>query len=77
MKTPEDEEFERLLAMQDKKTCACGRAKETEQCPVCSMNALMAKVRNDTLEEVAQKFDRLPFGDTSQSFAIFVREMKK
>jgi hypothetical protein len=41
------------------------------------MNALMVKVRNDTLEEVAQKFDRLPFGDTSQSFAIFVREMKK
>ena len=33
-------------------------------------------VRNETLEEVAKEFDKMPFGDTSASFAIFVRNMK-
>ena len=33
--------------------------------------------RNDVLEEVAKEFDKMKvFGDTAQSFAIFVREMK-
>ena len=35
------------------------------------------KIRNDTLEEVAKKFDKMPFGDTSASFAVYVRSMKK
>ena len=35
------------------------------------------QTRNDTLEEVAQEFDKMKaFGDTSQSFATFVRDMK-
>ena len=34
-------------------------------------------VRNETLEEVAREFDKMPFGDTAASFAIFVREMKR
>lgn len=34
------------------------------------------KIRNDTLEEVAKKFDVMPFGDTSASFAKYVRDMK-
>lgn len=35
--------------------------------------------RNDTLEEVAQEFERLTiaFGDTAASFAQYVREMKE
>lgn len=34
--------------------------------------------RNDTLEEVAKEFDKMaPFGDTAQSFATYVRMMKK
>jgi hypothetical protein len=33
--------------------------------------------RNDTLEEVAKEFEKMKnFGDTAQSFAIFVRNMK-
>jgi len=32
--------------------------------------------RNNTLEEVAREFERMPFGDTSASFAVFVRNMK-
>jgi hypothetical protein len=33
--------------------------------------------RNQVLEEVAKEFDKMPFGDTSASFAIYVRNMKK
>jgi hypothetical protein len=33
--------------------------------------------RNETLEEVAKEIEKLPFGDTAASFAIFVRNMKK
>lgn len=33
-------------------------------------------VRNETLEEVARAFDKMPFGDTSASFAAYVRSMK-
>jgi hypothetical protein len=32
--------------------------------------------RNLVLEEVAKEFDKMPFGDTAQSFATFVRNMK-
>lgn len=34
-------------------------------------------IRNQTLEEVAKEFDKMPFGDTAASFAIFVRNMKQ
>jgi len=33
-------------------------------------------IRNQVLEEVAQEFDKMKFGNTSQSFAAFVRNMK-
>jgi len=34
-------------------------------------------IRNAALEEVAQEFDKMPFGDTAASFAQFVRDMKR
>lgn len=34
-------------------------------------------VRNKTLEEVAQEFDKMKPLDTAASFAVFVRNMKK
>jgi hypothetical protein len=40
------------------------------------METLAALTRNQVLEEVAKEFDKMPFGDTSASFAIFVRNMK-
>ena len=41
-------------------------------------NEITEKIRNNTLEEVAKEFDKMKsFGDTSQSFACFVRNMKK
>lgn len=33
--------------------------------------------RNHVLEEVAKEFDKMPFGDTAQSFSTFIRNMKK
>ena len=40
-------------------------------------NEIFEKIRNDTLEEVAKEFDKMKsFGNTSQSFATFVRDMK-
>jgi hypothetical protein len=41
-------------------------------------NEVMRKIRNNTLEEVAQEFDKMKaFGDTSASFAVYVRGMKR
>jgi hypothetical protein len=33
--------------------------------------------RNKVLEEVALHFDKMPFGNTTQSFAAYVRAMKE
>lgn len=33
--------------------------------------------RNKVLEEVAKEIEKLPFGDTAASFAVFVRNMKQ
>jgi hypothetical protein len=41
------------------------------------LQQLQDSVRNDTLEEVAQRFDQMTaLGDTAASFAIYVRAMK-
>jgi len=38
---------------------------------------VVGEARNNTLEEVAKEFDKMKaFGDTSQSFATYVRNMK-
>jgi len=79
MKTPEDEEFERIEREQK-------RIIETQEALRDEMRlankyfdlAYDNFKRNQVLEEVAQEFDKLKnFGDTSQSFAAFVRGMKK
>ena len=42
------------------------------------VNEVYEKIRNDTIEEVAREFDKMKaFGDTSASFAVFVRGMKR
>jgi len=77
--TEEDEEFERIEREQQ-------RIIETQQALREEMRlankyfdlAYDNFKRNQVLEEVAQEFDKLKnFGDTSQSFAAFVRGMKK
>ena len=44
---------------------------------IVDIEPLALYTRNDTLEEVALEFDKMPFGDTAASFAIFVRNMKR
>ena len=40
-------------------------------------NEVTQKIRNDALEEVAREFDAMKnFGDTSASFAAYVRGLK-
>jgi len=42
------------------------------------INEVSQKIRNDTLEEVAKEFDAMKNGgDTTASFAAYVRSMKK
>jgi len=62
-KDPEDEEFERIAQQQTRINT--------------DMKFLSEELRNAVLEEVAQEFDKMMFGNTSQSFAAFVRNMKK
>jgi hypothetical protein len=42
------------------------------------INEVAEKIRNDTLEEVAREFEGMKNGgDTTHSFAIYVRAMKR
>ena len=41
------------------------------------LDPISNKIRNDTLEEIAQEFDKMGGGDTTASFAVYVRSMKK
>jgi len=41
------------------------------------LDPISNKIRNDTLEEVAKEFEKMPFGDTSHSFAAYVRGLKR
>ena len=34
-------------------------------------------IRNATLDEIADKIGKMPFGDTAASFAVWIREQKK
>ena len=36
----------------------------------------VAKERNATLDEIADKIGKMPFGDTAASFAVWIREQK-
>ena len=66
MRTEEDDEFERI---QNESGWRKRQIATTIRVPDL--------YRNYILEEVAQEFDKMKFGDTSQSFAIFVRNMKR
>jgi hypothetical protein len=72
IKSYEDEEFERIERENKPKSsgmdCCTYDCTQGRNCPV----------RNKTLDEVAHEFDLMKaFGTTAQSFASFVRGMKK
>ena len=70
IRTYEDEEFERIARENKPKSsgmeCCTYDCNQGRNCPV----------RSKTLEEVAQKIENMPFGDTASSFAVFIRNMK-
>ena len=71
MKTPEDEEFERIEA-------EGWRKRQIEnQMDKAFERTFHQVVRNQKLEEVARHFDKMRMGDTAVSFAIFVRGLKR
>ncbi len=44
----------------------------------CQLDPITNKIRNDTLEEVAKEFEAMKNGgDTTASFAAYVRSLKK
>jgi hypothetical protein len=76
MNTPEDDEFDRI----EREQAMGWRKRQVEE--IKKVNEQFDEQyeiykRNEVLEEVAQKFDQMNFGDTSASFAAFVRGMKK
>ena len=82
MKEPEDEAFEELALKQGQWSHTSGwRKKQIAHMDMHSHPAEFVHLhRNDTLEEVAREIEQFagPFGrDTVQSFAAYVRGMKK
>ena len=83
MKDPEDEAFEQLSLKQGSWEHTGGwRKRQVAHMDVHSHPAEFVHLhRNDTIEEIAQHLETKftgPFGrDTVQSFATFVRSMKK
>jgi len=73
MKTPEDEEFERIEAEGLRKR----QVEENKRIEKAFDDSYEIWKRNEVLEEVAQHFDKMRMGDTSLSFAIFVRGLKR
>jgi hypothetical protein len=67
MKTPEDDEFDRI---EHEALMRTGQ-------PYHYDVFVSVSQRNQVLEEVAKEFDKMPFGDTAASFSAFVRSMKK
>lgn len=82
MKEPEDEAFEELALKQGQWSHTSGwRKKQIAHMDMHSHPAEFVHLhRNNTLEEVAREIEQFagPFGrDTVQSFAAYVRNMKK
>jgi hypothetical protein len=70
--SPEDEEFERIDKAQG------WRKRQIEDLKPKTAQEFYDELRNDVLEEVAVEFDKMKSGgDTTASFAIFIRGLKK
>ena len=70
-----EEEYQRMVRRKDWNE---PQPTITMEIPITTKLVVPDLFRNAVLEEVALEFDKLRnFGDTSQSFARFVRDMKK
>ena len=74
MKTDEDDEFDRI----EREQAQGWRKRQIEDLKPKTAQEFYDELRNDVLEEVAVEFDKMRGGgDTTASFAIFIRGLKK
>jgi hypothetical protein len=71
MKTPEDEAFDEIEKAQG------WRKRQIQNLVPKTADEFYAEMRDMILEEVALEFDKMKGGDTSASFAAYVRRMKR
>ncbi len=75
-KSPEDEAFDAITQSQMKK--AAGEVLDQGDDLTIAYMCGRSDARNAVLEEVAKEFDKMKvFGTTAESFAAFVRAMKR
>lgn len=75
-KSPEDEAFDAITQSQMKKET--GAEETIRYRDAFPKDYALPVDRNNTLEEVAAEFDKMKvFGTTAESFAAFVRAMKR
>ena len=73
-KSPEDEAFEEITRRQTKTESGADAGDDLTIAYMCGRS----DARNAVLEEVAKEFDKMKvFGTTAESFAAFVRAMKR
>jgi len=53
------------------------RKRQIEEVKIKTDVEFYNELRNDVIEEVAKEIESIKFGDTSQSFAVYIRGMKK
>lgn len=68
----EDDEFNRI----EREAKMRSRVDDDTMCYQSELDRAVARTRNATLDEIADKISRMPFGDTAASFAVWIREQK-
>ena len=65
-----------LLHMYGKESALCDSEIEELRQLERFAELVRADERNATLDEIATKIEKMPFGDTAASFAVWIREQK-
>jgi hypothetical protein len=68
----EDSEFQRI----EREAKIRSRVDDDTMCYQSELDLAVAQTRNATLDEIADKIGKMPFGDTAASFAVWIREQK-
>lgn len=68
----EDSEFQRI----EREAIRRSHVDDDTMCYQSELEIAVARTRNATLDEIADKISKMPFGDTAASFAVWIREQK-
>jgi hypothetical protein len=74
--TPEEDEAFNMVEQNSNLGKQILKANKSSGMQCCTYDCTQGRdcpVRSKTLEEVAQQFEKMPFGDTAASFAAYVR----